>query len=156
MGTKWVLPAKGCSLSEGNLSRTHLSICLCRVLDMLIDKSWGPGMLSFKGKMHAYKREGWAVAELLVSAFHKGFLVVCATANIIWPKCSSGFFHCILWKNPNGTYWPTQYFGIKLPKPNGENMSIKDRDGSDSGGGRKDMQLKWSEQRKNSISVGQT
>ena len=96
------------------------------------------------------------MAELLVSAFHKGFLVVCATANIIWPKCSSGFFHCILWKNPNGTYWPTQYFGIKLPKPNGENMSIKDRDGSDSGGGRKDMQLMWSEQRKNSISVGQT
>ena len=154
MGTKWVLPSKGCSLSEGSLSRTHLSLCLRRMLDMLIDKSWGPGMLSLKAKMCSYKHEGWAVAELLVSAFHKGFLVLCAKANI-WLKCSSGFFHCILWKNPNDTYWPTQYFGIKLPKPNGENMSKKARDGRGSGGRRKDMQLKCSEQRKDSILVEQ-
>lgn len=95
---------------------------------MLIDKSWGPGMLSLKAKMCSYKHEGLSRGRIkLLSAFHKGVSGSLCQGNIIWPKCSSGLFHCILWKNLNDTYGLTQYFGIKLPKSNGENMSKSQR-----------------------------
>ena len=50
---------------------------------MLTGKSWEPGIIHLKAKMCAYKLEGWAVEQLLASAFHVGFLVLCAEANTL-------------------------------------------------------------------------